>query len=1026
MKTHTTGFKENISLFGKEIDSKITYELNGEIIELGTEDLNSVTPHYEGAILKSVMKQLDIDSNVEIPLETILTYQFGVKVENSYEYISFGNYVVYSIEKQEDTNSYKIICYDKMLYSMKSYESMNITYPITIKNYINAICNHLGLNFKNANETFANYDKTITSELYLDENGDDLGYTFRDVLDELAQVTASTICINENDDELEIRYINNTKPLPKEYTEVDYIQSDGTQYIDTGINADYKLSIDIKMTNLLPTQKHMGTMKNNNGTYIRHHFQTAPSNNQGYVSYYVETTRYDLKQTSEIINPHIYKIDVYNKKIKYDNEQEIEIQRTDFDTQLNYWLFWRNRNENLGAQDKGNFRIYYCKMYVQDVLVRDFIPCYRNSDNEVGIYDLVNDTFYTNNGTGTFTYGKEKYDTIDEEYLKDVNVNFGEKFGPVNTIVLSRSAGADNIYYPSVLPENPYELKISDNQIMNGNDRADYMPDIYNKLNGLEYYINDFSSPGIAYYNLCDRYNVKISNNTYSCVIFNDELIVTQGLEENIYTEMPEQTETDYTKADKTDRKINQTILSVDKQNQKIEAKVSKDGIIADLNVAIVDGQGVINATGNKFILDADNASIDEYGNAEFNNATLRGGDLILEDNGGESSSIQIHALNSQDSKVIMEQDLSNVTMTIKEPKNFTISSLPVQDILLTTDGGFEIAIQPIVDDDYNYSIYTTNPSQELTKLKIESFDFDYELYRVKDYSIINTVQTNANTGSVDFINSENPFSNLIRIVGTESIDKISKYSSSGIDLDIYNSYATNNGYIPTQEEIDEVKTRIAQGDTFTQEEIEKYDCNNDGVITPADLLALKKIMLTGATMTQPAHFSINTETSNQALGVEEIMNLKDGNGNSRVALGINGIYFKGNNLIGIEKIWDGNVETTTSGLYMNGSQTINLSKKISDCLKGITLVWYGYDPTNMTRVNTVVSKQFISKEDIANNINHHVTTMAFIKYTHVGTKLVIVYDDRIDGHISNVQNGTANGITYENKYFVLGDIYAE
>lgn len=1026
MKTHTTEFKENISLFGKEIDSKITYELNGETIELGTEDLNSVTPHYEGAILKSVMKQLDIDSNVEIPLETILTYQFGVKVENSYEYISFGNYVVYSIEKQEDTNSYKIVCYDKMLYSMKSYENMNITYPITIRDYINAICTHLGLDFKNANETFANYDKTITSELYLDENGDDLGYTFRDVLDELAQVTASTICINENDDELEIRYINNTKPLPKEYTEVDYIQSDGTQYIDTGINADYKLSIDIKMTNLLPTQKHMGTMKNNNGTYIRHHFQTTPLNNQGYVGYYVETTRYDLKQTSEIINPHIYKIDVYNKKIKYDNEQEIEIQRTDFDTQLNYWLFWRNRNENLGAQDKGNFRIYYCKMYYENELVRDFVPCKRNSDSEIGLYDLINNQFYTNNGTGAFTYGKEKYDTIDEEYLKDVNVNFGEKFGPVNTIVLSRSAGADNIYYPSVLPENPYELKISDNQIMNGNDRADYMPDIYNKLNGLEYYINDFSSPGIAYYNLCDRYNVKISNNTYSCVIFNDELIVTQGLEENIYTEMPEQTETDYTKADKTDRKINQTILSVDKQNQKIEAKVSKDGIIADLNVAIVDGQGVINATGNKFILDADNASIDEYGNAEFNNATLRGGDLILEDNGGESSSIQIHALNSQDSKVIMEQDLSNLTMTIKEPKNFTISSLPAQDTLLTTDGGFEIAIQPIVDDDYNYSIYTTNPSQELTKLKIESFDFDYDLYRVVDYAIIETVTTLSSTGTVDYINSENPFSNLIRIVGTESIDKISKYSSSGIDLDIYNSYATNNGYIPTQEEIDEVKTRIAQGDTFTQEEIEKYDCNNDGVITPADLLALKKIMLTGATMTQPAHFSINTETSNQALGVEEIMSLKDGNGNIRVALGMNGIYFKGNNLIGIEKIWDGNIETTTSGLYMSNSQTINLSKKISDCLKGITLVWYGYDPINMTRVNTVVSKQFISKEDIANNINHHVTTMAFIKYTHVGTKLVIVYDDRIDGHISNVQNGTANGITYENTYFVLGDIYAE
>ena len=61
---------------------------------------------------------------------------------------------------------------------------------------------------KNINDEFANYNKQITSEKYLDSEGNSLGYTYRDVLDELAQVTASTICIDEDDDELEIRYIN--------------------------------------------------------------------------------------------------------------------------------------------------------------------------------------------------------------------------------------------------------------------------------------------------------------------------------------------------------------------------------------------------------------------------------------------------------------------------------------------------------------------------------------------------------------------------------------------------------------------------------------------------------------------------------------------------------------------------------------------------------------------------------------------------------------------------------------------------
>ena len=372
MKAHTSNFKEQIKTMGRELDSKITYTLNGVNVELGKEQLNSITPTYQGALLKSVMKELYIDSNVYIPEKTILNYKFGVKVNDKYEYLNFGNYIVYSVEKQEDTNSYKLTCYDKMLYSMVDYEKMNITYPISIRDYIKAICDKLGLTFANANDTFANYDKQIQNELYLDEDENSLGYTFRDVLDELSQVTASCICINGND-EVEIRYIND-------------------------------------------------------------------------------------------IN-----------------------------------------------------------------------------------------------------------DTIDEEFLKDVNVKFGEKFGAVNTIVLSRSADSDNVYYPETLPENPYEFKISDNQIMNFNDRSDYLPDIYEKLNGLEFYINDFSSTGICYYELLDRYNVQIGDNTYSCVMLNDEINITQGLEENVFTEMPEETQTDYTKADKTDRKVNQTYVIANKQKGEIE-----------------------------------------------------------------------------------------------------------------------------------------------------------------------------------------------------------------------------------------------------------------------------------------------------------------------------------------------------------------------------------------------------------------------------------------------------------------------
>ena len=415
MKTHTSQFKEDIKTIGKQLDSKITFKVDGVTQTLTSEDLNGVTPTFQGAILKSVMKELDIDSNVNIPIGTEVNYQFGVKLEGNFEYLDYGNYIVYSSEKQEDTSSYKIICYDKMLNSMKQNEDLGVTYPISIRDYLKALCNKLGLQFKNANDNFVNYNRMIQKELYVGQE-----YTYRDILDELAQVTASTICLNEND-ELELRYISNTA-----------------------------------------------------------------------------------------------------------------------------------------------------------------------------------------------------VDTIDEEYLKDININFGERYGKINSIVLSRSGESDNVYLrdeESVIANGLCELKIVDNQIMNWNDRSDYLPEILAELDGLEYYINDFVSTGIAYLDLCDRYNVKIGDSTYSCVMLNDELEVTQGLVENIHTDMPEETETDYTKADKTDRRINETWIIVNKQEGNITSLTRKVETIETLQEDIYTKEQV-----NQLVQTAENGLINTFTSSGGNN----------------------------------------------------------------------------------------------------------------------------------------------------------------------------------------------------------------------------------------------------------------------------------------------------------------------------------------------------------------------------------------------------------------------
>lgn len=146
--------------------------------------------------------------------------------------------------------------------------------------------------------------------------------------------------------------------------------------------------------------------------------------------------------------------------------------------------------------------------------------------------------------------------------------------------MLARAGESDKIYKKdqnSIDKNGLCELMIKENQFMNFNDRVDYLQELSEKLFGVEYYLNDFVSTGIMYYDLLDMYNVEIFGKTYNCLMLNDEQDITQGLEENIHTDRPEKSETDYTKADKTDRKINQTNLIVDKQNQQITALVTSN-----------------------------------------------------------------------------------------------------------------------------------------------------------------------------------------------------------------------------------------------------------------------------------------------------------------------------------------------------------------------------------------------------------------------------------------------------------------
>ena len=57
-------------------------------------------------------------------------------------------------------------------------------------------------------------------------------------------------------------------------------------------------------------------------------------------------------------------------------------------------------------------KIYEFQGYVNDILVKNLIPCRRNSDSVLGMYDTISGTFKTNAGTGTFTAGSNVTDDV--------------------------------------------------------------------------------------------------------------------------------------------------------------------------------------------------------------------------------------------------------------------------------------------------------------------------------------------------------------------------------------------------------------------------------------------------------------------------------------------------------------------------------------------------------------------------------------------------------------------------------------
>ena len=190
--------------------------------------------------------------------------------------------------------------------------------------------------------------------------------------------------------------------LPKEYQQVEYIESTGTQFIDTGLKGTNKteLELELQYTDVTTSTSTRlfgaRTSSTKNAFYIGSY---AATNSPFYLNFnsgsYPSTLYLNLTKHNIKIKNSIAYVD--------DLEIFINLNTTDkFTTDYNLILCGANSGGSIACAKAKYFK---CKIWANDIFVRDFIPCYRKSDNVIGLYDIVNGTFYTNQGTGEFLKG---------------------------------------------------------------------------------------------------------------------------------------------------------------------------------------------------------------------------------------------------------------------------------------------------------------------------------------------------------------------------------------------------------------------------------------------------------------------------------------------------------------------------------------------------------------------------------------------------------------------------------------------
>lgn len=179
----------------------------------------------------------------------------------------------------------------------------------------------------------------------------------------------------------------NLKEAISGYNQLYYAESSGSQYITLGFRVTNNSRVVCKFQIPESHEIESGTVNyivGNGGTYSYGFAVTSTGNFRAYYG----GQGYSIK----IGDHNIHEIDINKNRVYLDGELVYEFEQAEFTGSYNLYLFGASMTQS--TYNRGFSKIFYCKVYENGVLIRDFIPVERKSDGKTGVFDKSNLAFY--------------------------------------------------------------------------------------------------------------------------------------------------------------------------------------------------------------------------------------------------------------------------------------------------------------------------------------------------------------------------------------------------------------------------------------------------------------------------------------------------------------------------------------------------------------------------------------------------------------------------------------------------------